>query len=778
MPLEFQPSAESVGDFFSNPGRGFYIPVYQRPYSWDEDNARQLASDLIEGMKRVRDNRVNTVFLGTIILHDQKSIESGVHVDTTNLVTKISNVVDGQQRISSIAIFASILSFKIKTFADEHSLTLRTGIRGEELVTQLLDTAELLKDLYSLEIKKSGSEPPLKPIVIRAVRSEIPAVDQWTLKGDTEHFYKSPVTSYIARCIEGEAPELIETDERLDAVVKSFIDSIDELVRHSNIDFVEDLVSCSEDGSSTLSSFLDCPLTTEDLSTQPEAVNDAVAAAVSLLAVSHFLRNGCHLVVIACSSENLAFDMFQSLNATGTPLTAFEVFKPRLVSAWGKDYSRDCEPTVARLEEVLNSESDSGKKEKLTDDIVCNSALIFNGSRVERRFSAERDFLVQSTREAPDMQLVETLADYAQYHEKCIRPRKPNKDTVPPLYRVFEHLDLKPDDASLAALCVYFLRDAKNTLAHPVLSLFYSKLANAKRSGDETVVKQAASDFLEVCKATAAFFTLYMGSGRGRFPDDDYRSLFSNSIDNLSTISGKDNRNPDFLKRRFREFLASPKIDCYDEGCANSAKVKWVNLAKGNSWYQRRIVCRFALFVAAHNAMPATAPSARGLYVDGQPGAGEMLSARKWYSSEYEVVEHVATREEPKNKQFPSFFDESVYPGNYSVVDQLGNLTLLSGPINSSIGSEWPHKVFYFWSLTQPGSAVVGPDAEVLKKSLGLDSVPPALEEMQASSSYLHHLAPLADRGINGERWDKTFIEARSLHLCERVFDVLDSWLR
>jgi len=31
-------------------------------------------------------------------------------------------------------------------------------------------------------------------------------------------------------------------------------------------------------------------------------------------------------------SENWAFDMFQSLNATGTPLTALETFKPLVVS--------------------------------------------------------------------------------------------------------------------------------------------------------------------------------------------------------------------------------------------------------------------------------------------------------------------------------------------------------------------------------------------------------------------------------------------------------------
>jgi len=103
---------------------------------------------------------------------------------------------------------------------------------------------------------------------------------------------------------------------------------------------------------------------------------------------------------------------------------------------------------------------------------------------------------------------------------------------------------------------------------------------------------------------------------------------------------------------------------------------------------------------------------------------------------------------------------------------------LLSGPVNSSIYSEWPDKVFYYWNLTTPGATAAGPTGAALSASLGIGTVPPSLSTLVAASNYQSHLAPLALRGQGGHRWDAAFIARRSEHLCQRVFDKLDAWLR
>ena len=142
------------------------------------------------------------------------------------------------------------------------------------------------------------------------------------------------------------------------------------------------------------------------------------------------------------------------------------------------------------------------------------------------------------------------------------------------------------------------------------------------------------------------------------------------------------------------------------------------------------------------------------------------------------MIEHVATRDKPSAIKFPAYFDPATYPGNFSVVDKIGNLTLLSVQVNSSVYSEWPDKVYYYWSLTTPSSTAAGPSGSALMTALGLTSIPPGLSALTAASNYLSHLAPLAYRGEQGLRWDAAFIDQRSEHICGRVFDKIDLWLR
>lgn len=66
------------------------IPVYQRPYKWTEKNVIQLLEDIFEYvMLKNKDYRI-----GNIILHSENS---------TN------NVVDGQQRLTTISLLLKIL---------------------------------------------------------------------------------------------------------------------------------------------------------------------------------------------------------------------------------------------------------------------------------------------------------------------------------------------------------------------------------------------------------------------------------------------------------------------------------------------------------------------------------------------------------------------------------------------------------------------------------------------------------------------------------------------
>lgn len=94
-----QAKEHQIKDVFSNE-YAFSIPPYQRPYSWGVDQAEALFDDLVEAstgfspgnMKHL----VSPYFLGSIVLiKDDKSPES--------------EVIDGQQRLTTLALLLSAL---------------------------------------------------------------------------------------------------------------------------------------------------------------------------------------------------------------------------------------------------------------------------------------------------------------------------------------------------------------------------------------------------------------------------------------------------------------------------------------------------------------------------------------------------------------------------------------------------------------------------------------------------------------------------------------------
>lgn len=779
MSQSFTHSADSLQSFFSQPGRGFYIPYYQRNYSWDEENAEKLVTDIFSGIKRTLTKPNNSIFLGTVILHDEKNVVVGTHTDTPNLLTKVSNVVDGQQRITSIAMLACVLSNSISNAVTKLNSYQSLAKEFAALASELDDEQHEIREFFSVEIKKNGAQPRFKPLIIRAgdVTSN-PVSDQWTLAGVWNDFYRSNTSAFLSQFIDGIPFANIQSDDRVRNVLEVFQSQIDSEVNGADLTLAKGLLVANGVANGSLLNFMAYPPNLLGIQSLPFDAQSVFYGGILLLAACSFLKNSCHIVVIECLDLGLAFDMFQSLNATGTPLTAFEVFKPVIVRAWGANYATAIKPEVDRIEQVFETESTASGKEELTDKVIASSALIYNGEVISKKFSDGRDWLFDTLPQplAPAKDFVACIADQAEYCLHFIRPRKSSKNSQNfGLLTYLQGLGLNAQQADLSAFCIFFLRDAGHQFAHSVLSVFYAKLLRAQ--GNTAAVAVAAAEFQSVCKATAAFFTLWMGALQGRFPDSDYRQLFQSSTANISMVTGASNQNEAFVKSAFRSALAAHRI--YDTANAAIARKLWVDQAKEWAWYARKSVCRFALFVASHDAAPDIAAGSEGLFTNGMPNSANFLNCRAWHASDYEVIEHVATRDRPATIKFPAHFDQTIYPGNFSVVDKIGNLTLLSLQVNSSVYSEWPDKVYYYWSLTTPSSTAVGPSGQALMAALGLTSIPPGLSALTSASNYLSHLAPLAYRGMQPSlKWDADFIDQRSEHICGRVFDKIDLWLR
>lgn len=81
----------SVFNFFANPKKTYEIPVYQRAYSWEKENWQAFLDDLKEQLQGD-----NNYFFGNILLE-------------TITPDKLYEVIDGQQRLTTLTIFIRAL---------------------------------------------------------------------------------------------------------------------------------------------------------------------------------------------------------------------------------------------------------------------------------------------------------------------------------------------------------------------------------------------------------------------------------------------------------------------------------------------------------------------------------------------------------------------------------------------------------------------------------------------------------------------------------------------
>ena len=780
MKAPFEYSADTLGDFFSLPGRGFYVPHYQRSYSWTDENAEKLVADITVALHRALEKPKHALFLGTVILHDEIRPQVGIHFDTQNLLSKLSNVVDGQQRITSLAVLACALSEDAQRLIE--LLAASTDARLENRRLELLEEQSQLLEFFSFETRKQGANPKRKPLIIRAGDvSANPASDQWTLAGATASFYQSGSAALLSEMIK-QGRLLRQPEGLLGEVLCTFREKLKSWCEGETGSDIESLLGANQDDTSVFKAFLSAPPTVEAVRALSQSDQELVTQAMRLQALSRYLRNGCHLMVINAPDEASAFDMFQALNATGTPLTAFEVFKPNLVRKWRDRYATDIKPEVDLIMSVLDAELDSDRKQASTHHLVSSCALVYRGAEVSASFSEERNWLVDALENAKTdtvaLDFLRCLADQARYYGDVVRPKKPKRDAAQfDFVMRLQNLGLSIEKAELAAFCVYFIRDAKHRMAHSVLSVFYARLLRAQGPGCEAAVAFAADEFCAVAKAVAAFFTLWMGGNARGFPDAVYKQMFVDSPNSLSVLFNGATATAATVRLALTSALEDKKIYCAND--VARSRVLWVEKAANAAWYPRQAVCRFALFISFHDAAADLAPGRLGLHASGRVDSAPMRNAKAWYSSAYEVIEHVAVQDKPDIIDFPNYFDPLLYPGNTSVVDRIGNLTLLSRQANSSIYSEWPEKVYFYWSLTTP-SASSSPIGEAkLMTCLGITRWPPALTRLSAAAQHLPHLAPLVVRGAEGQAklWNKDFVERRSTNLCERIFDVLVAWL-
>lgn len=175
--MQITPEVKNIRQLL-NSKKQFLIPRFQREYSWEKKNYEEFLNDIIKGLKINDIGQLSSekYFLGTMLF-------IGSYTDGT---TKEIEVVDGQQRLTTITILFSAMAESFK-------------LAGEEKLSKIIfdyimttdDNGEPVRIL-----KTSTSYPFFSNFIQDATKSHIkdPSSEEEMCIKETYDFFKSALT--------------------------------------------------------------------------------------------------------------------------------------------------------------------------------------------------------------------------------------------------------------------------------------------------------------------------------------------------------------------------------------------------------------------------------------------------------------------------------------------------------------------------------------------------------------------------------------------------------
>lgn len=762
----FQATAQSSWAFQITNGQGCYIPAYQRPFSWSSENVDRLFEDAINGLRLLHKRNNTITFLGTVIaIHDTKHV-TVQPIYKTEMPSKVMTIIDGQQRISTfLMINVAIHNLLVRLIG---KLSKAKGTHFEWLMEQVETLAADLRDALFLDMKTGDKDNRYYPRIVRSYE------DVWSKRGGQAK-YKSPVAKLLWQYLlhNQDKPENIfrynpkDKDDNPIQHYSAVVDVFKYIVRSINDitgrkveerDFPE-LIGVIQTRS-VCDAIWGFEPPEEVLTYIRDESEDQFYADFSqllrLLVLSKYINERIAFTVVTTKSEDDAFDMFEALNTTGEPLTAFETFKPKVIEAEGMS-SYETSPSfsyVAEIESYLEEFKKAEEKQKATSEMLVPFALSETGEKLQKRLNDQRRYL-RDQFEGTDLTSIDDKREFVKrlsHLAKFMRTIWKHSDDKAMMLRASKKFDAE----TVVGLAVL------KELNHHIVAAPLTRFFGAFETADSSSVDTKFSDFSSALQATIAFSILWRAVfGGAAGIDSKYRQILSDKVDgkfgplavrpkgHIGSISLAN------YKKALKYFLAKENI---------GTKAEWVDRVAKRPVYSQRNVARYILFLASHDAI--TDPSNPGLISNGRKGILPLLSSDVWNDKDYLTVEHIAPQKPV------SGWDKNIYD-DIETVDLLGNLTLLPAAENSMVGNKsWEHKRALYRAMSADSVSALEKEKEACK-DIGL-SISRKSAEILQNSSYLPLCKSLGEKG---DAWSLGFIEERSKRLAELAFDRIAPWL-
>lgn len=755
----------SVYDFLNQSGQGLYIPLYQREYSWDSDNIEQLLEDLTRGIQRialgeVKDDTKEIRFLGTIITVVESNRNNIYPVDIQAVPSRIEKLIDGQQRVSTIALMATLLVKRLTEI--KNKIKSSNSIYGQ--VNEICDTwvNQKLATLFSFDLGRGT--PRLKPKIIRGAK------DFWTRDKDVDEAYQSELSNYLGHFIKAYVDKnsfpclskdkygdslLYKNGRRIETWLKKTVATAHE--EQSDEDFATAV--------NILANFSQEQLWDYDRQELVELVNEKNVAdkksnsyilceLVQTLAVCHYLLDRCCFTIIQPTDDDWAFDMFQSLNATGTPLTAIETFKPTVVNTIDNENGLQFKDSVSdryfkKIEDFLSEVNTAPQKNKRTNDYLTSFFVAHDGRTMSTHFSYQRKalndvYLGLSTIYEKEA-FIKRMGNYAEFYKEWTDYDGKNNTAF--------SLINKATDSDIASMLMLFLKSSNHKMAITMLASMYNFLKEQhSQENIDTFTEEDAKVLADIVKLIAGYYFLWRSAFSNAGLDTTYREFFKNNKNGFTI---------DAVRTHIKEILKKKNI-------ANVES--WKQQAKQYLKYDStgKEVIKLALMIAAHDTI--LDENNNGLIKIGREGCSPYLNISKWLSTGLKTIEHIAPQTNKHGQ-----WDEDLYDTNIKTFQSLGNLTLLPQDINSSVGNKgWKEKLLYYQTVAEKDPEkikLIKEHASCMGVELN-DSTVNILKE----SEFNNHLASISSM-TSDEVWNKRLVDKRTDVILDIIWARVSKWV-
>ena len=780
----FSAKPQSIRRFLIENGQGCYIPAYQRQYAWDENNISDLFEDVLHGIQQLvgRSNPVN--FLGTIIAIHDVEYETVSPLSRSEVPARVMTIIDGQQRIctvmmSNIALhnYISYTLAELKNINQPHASWIQLEC------TQLLAD---LKNTYLIErpVVDNNNNYRFYPRIIRAYD------DTWSeTKGQAR--YLSPAAKLIWEYIlfaESKKPgkfqfetkdttgKVIDNYRMIDKAFKSIQRQIIKICDAGADENFPDLVHATQE-SDLAKGIWGYEFSDEVKKYVSEKMEDdsynIFCRLLRAIIFAKYLNYHVAITIVTTKNEDDAFDMFEALNTTGEPLTAFETFKPKVIEAEFKfDQKYTLSPSykfIKKIEEYLDQYTKADSKQKATREMLVPFALAETGKKLERKLNDQRRYLRDEFKNLPDSDdmskkrnFVESLARIATFMRHSWNVKEGNP--------TFEPLTITDQEALIGFA---FLRKINHSITIAPLSRFYQ---NASDDLDDYERHKRTEEFSKAIKATVGFSVLWRAAKGGtRNIDSHYRDIMRNG--KVIMRNGKDDgfTIPPLARRPNRKYGAlslanyKQRLQLVLKEESLDTKENWVKHACKKALYnpsnKSNALARFLLFLASDDSI--LDKTQNGLIQRGRPECNPMIQLDLWNDHKYFTVEHIAPQSES------SGWEASIYK-DPATIHTLGNLILLPGDVNSVIGNkDWQSKKFIYQLLSSTDvKSVENINEELVKNDINLNQK--GLEVLE-KAKYLPICKSVAT--FDEDSWSLEIIEKRSKRFAELAWDRLHPWL-